>query len=255
MGLLSMAIILASAPAGTCTSYQGQVISPVPIRDVFAKLPSIAPRGPYESTAEYTKRLETAAGNEALGSIVIDRPWGDRAPTFNADKSTITIYGHTFGQGRLNFAEILQLGYVGDSDSFGGIGFELSRNVSSKTEYEATNGFGAKVKVELTEEKIDAIFETQVKLGDPIFFGEKRFKPLAMLTFSPSDAKNVIEQGGAALVAIPKPPFVQNGSSVVPPTFRSPREVRMHVRVLWADVRCALIYDGTKRVVAAFEIK
>jgi hypothetical protein len=255
LGLFTMAMMLASAAPGTCATYEGQVINPVSVAEVFAMMPTIAPRAPYESSAEYANRLDTAASRVPVSSVVVNRPWGTRPPTFDADKSSIAIYAHTLGYGRLDFVEILQLGHGGNSDSFGGIGFEVTRSLGPKSEYEATNGFGTKVKVERTVEQIDAVWEGPVKLGETIFVGAKRTKPLATLTLSPSDAKSVIEQGGTALVIIPKPPFVQKGISTVLPTFGSPRELRKEVRVLWADVKCVLIYDGRKTVVATFEVK
>lgn len=258
--LLLPALVAAAPAAGatsgnSCEAYVGQTISPVPIAKVMETLPAIPTRDAYESTASYQKRLEEVRRTTATGPVMIDRPWGAAPPIYNPDRAEIPIYAQTFGLNRLDFREVLSLPWKVMTDAFGGIGFEVTSRVSERSSYEAVNGFGAKVAVTHREEQIDAVWEGPLKTGENPFVGKRSRGPLMTLSLNPARARDLIERGGAALLAVPLPPFRQDGSTSLAPTFSHPSSYTKHVRVLFADVRCALVYDGSRNVVAAFAVR
>lgn len=256
--LLTITAIVAAAPANAaapvnaCAGYIGQTISPVAIAGVFDTLPTISPKDAYETTANYQKRLDEAGRAASVGPIMIDRPWGKYPPEFKADKSELPIYAQDLGLNGLNFGEVLRLSLP---DAFGNIGFEVTRVETGRSTYEANNGFGAKVMVDHREEHIDAVWEGPLKIGERQFVdGEKR-GPIMTLSLDPVRARDIVERGGTALVLTPKAPFRQEGKTSLGATFNSPHSYTRDVRVLWADVRCELIYDGAKKVVATLAVK
>lgn len=252
MMMLAAAPASAAPPANACARYIDQIITPVPIADVFDGLPTVAPRDAYESTSDYQKRLDRAARAAPMETIVIDRPWGGDPPTYNPDKGVLPIYPNSLGVGALDFGSVLRTPLP---DSFGGIGFEVTRKVTGRSTYEANNGFGAKVIVQHRDEQSDVIWEGSLKLGESPFPDSKGFRPVITLSLDPARARDIVEQGGSALVVMPKPPFRQDGQTALAPSFNVPSSYTRKVRVLWADVRCALIYDGSKKVVAALMVK
>lgn len=256
MGLLVWPLLAASTAvaASMCQGYVGQTIAPVPIASVIDGLTAVERRGPYESKAEYQQRLAAANAAANPQPVIVDRPWLQGNATYEPDTGTMRLYSFNLGHGRLSYKPLLGPDFDAGQDSFGGIGFEVTQTVPPPTTYDATNGFGARFAVELTQEKIDALFEGPLKLGESPFVGKKRGM-LAQIKLSPELARSIIEQGGSAFLVVPKAPFISHGAYNIAPSFSFPREIVKDVRVLWADVRCALIYDGAKRVVTAFDVK
>jgi hypothetical protein len=254
MSLAMAAVLLAAAvPQGpVCAAYRGTKVSPVPISEVFGAIAKIPPKDEFETTADYERRTQAARAGLPSGPILIDRPWARQRPIYDADKSLLTFYAWTLGQSELDFGSLLG---IGTQPLARGVAIDIAERTESQSSYEGTNGFGAKVQVSRTVKSVDTIWERWLKWFGNSFANSKSSAIVAQLPMPAAQARDVVENGGSAVVAVLRPPYLMTGLTVSGPTFQVPLETQRNVRALTADIQCVLVYNGAKQVVMTFEVK
>lgn len=224
--------------------------------DVVGTLPAVEKKTPYESAADYERRLAAASGTSSSALLLTRKPTRvGEGLSYDAERRILKIYPSAFGAGAINFAMIFGMAPRGQDAFASAVAFSLEATEESKDSYEATNGFGAKVMVTRTTRRVHALWERHGKLGESQFTGRDAFKPLAEIAMAPDLASDVIERGSVALLAVPKPPFKATGIDGVGPDFRRPRERVDNVTALIADVQCAYIRRSDGTAAAAFAVR
>jgi len=259
---LSVALLAAVLTHGTgnppsqCASQVGQQITTRTFDEVRAGLPNIAPKGPYESTAEYESRL-AAAQSGGVSPVNIRRGNSRPGLSYNADRQELTVYEQAFGAGELNYADVLGRPRVGSLEDYysGAIGFVIDEIETGRRTFEATNGFGARTLVESIEGRINAVWERAGRLTESPFQGMRLAGTSSTLRVGPAEARDIIENGATALMVVPRPPYIRTGTSMREATFAFPREHINAVTILMADIQCAFLVDGHGRVVLALPVR
>lgn len=222
--------------------------------DAINALPEMEGKSAYESTADYERRLATEAGQR---SILLNRTPSrvGEGLSYDPDRQTLTIYPAAFGAGSINFSIIFGIGSRGLDAFASAVAFNLEAMEVGKESYEATNGFGAKVMVTRTTRRVHALWERHGKNGESQFARKSAFRPLAIVAMAPDAARDLIEHGSIAFLAVPKPPFKGAGIDAVAPDFQRPRERVDNVTALIADVQCAYVRASDGTAIAAFAVR
>jgi hypothetical protein len=257
----SLALLLAlTSPVseGRCGSYVGRNVDTRTFDEVRSALPIVAERGPYESTADYQRRLSGAAGG-VQDPVVVRRTTNRKGDglSYDPDRQILTVYGSAFGTGEINFSHIAPLRPADrlDDNFTGAIGFLVGLAEIGQDAYEAGNAYGARVTVTRTTRRVHAIWERAGKLGQSQFLGVSQFKPVARLRMGPDAAKDIIEGGGGAILFVPKSPYQASGTSTLDANFARPRERVDMISVIIADVQCAFLLNRVGTVVHALEVR
>lgn len=244
----------AAEAGGECSVYVGTKITTTDFDTVYARLPNVAPKDDYESQEEYQKRLDTANSTADINPVFVRvnlRP----GLSYDPDKKMLRVYRHNFGIGQTNFREVLKLPYERGADTFSNaIRFTVSSVDTGTETYTASNGFGAQFQVEKTYRTVGAVFERSGEIGKSPIVEMKGFGPL-LFPMPPERARAIVEQGGPALLIIPKAPFRADGLSRVMPSYRFRMDISKIVRVIHADIRCAFLLDDQQTVFAAFTVR
>jgi hypothetical protein len=223
---------------------------------VVNALPSVEKKSQYESTADYERRLAAASTSGARPILLNRKPaYGGQGLSYDADRRILKIYPSAFGAGVINFTTIFGMGSHGLDAFASAVAFSLEVIETGKDSYEATNGFGARVTVTRTTRRVHALWERHGKNGESPFVGTSPFKPPVELSMAPDIARDVIERGSIAFLAVPKPPFTATGTDGVGPDFQRPTERVDHVTALIADVQCAYVRASDGTAIAAFAVR
>jgi hypothetical protein len=239
--------------SSSCSSYVGRQLTPSSFADLWRQLPEVAPKGQFESSADYERRLAEAQGASREPVFVRGARPADGL-SYNADRQELTIYGRAFGAGRINFRDVFGFDRSKLDNFSSAIGFELESRETSRETYQATNAFGARADVLRTNREVDTIWERAGRLGESSLVEMPAYGPVRMKV-APRDARDVIENGSTAFLLTPKPPFRRTGSSGVAPSFGSPRERVDSINVIISDIRCAFLLSGSGRVVLALTVR
>lgn len=258
MLVFSTLLLVASqvTSSSTCESYAGQTITPLSFDQVLHSLPTIAPKGAYETTGEYQVRV-AAASTSAGVPVFVAQSLDRTALTYNADRQELTIWDRALGVGATNFSHVFGYGAGRPpKDNFSSaVGFIVNERVTGSETVEATNGFGAKFEIVRTNRTLSTVWEGAGRLGQSPFLGIKPFGPLTKLNVPAATAKDFIEQGSAALLVVPKAPYTASGKSVLNATFSRPRERVDTIDVIVADVKCAVLLDSKSKVLVSFTVR
>lgn len=254
----AFAAAASAPPPDICSTYVGQKPTLASFQAVRTALPAIPPQDSYESTADYERRLARSAIAAIAPALVQRRPTHPgEGLSYDADRQILTVYGSAFGTGQINFSSVFpRSAYRAREDNFtSAIGFKIETLETGRESFEATNGFGATVTVTRIDQKVSAVWERAGRLGESQFLGVGSFKPVARIPMKPNDARALIEGGSAALLFVPKPPFVVEGMSVLEASFTRPRENRDTVTVIVADVQCGFLLSQAGTILYAFPVR
>lgn len=262
---LSLAAAFAAGPAAraqvddtdtACLQKLAAAGAPANFGEVVSTLPAIEKKTPYESAADYERRLAAAPRTSSAALLLIRTPTRvGEGLSYDVERRILKIYPTAFGAGAINFTMIFGIAPRGLDTFASAVAFSLETTEESQDSYEATNGFGAKVLVTRTTRRVHALWERHGKLGESQFAGRNALKPLAEMAMAPDLARDVVECGSVALLAVPKPPFKTTGIDRVGPDFRRPRERIDNVTALVADVQCAYVRRSDGTAVAAFAVR
>lgn len=269
---VALALMLGAVPAlaQDCQSYVGQSVTPQSIDAVMAHFSQIEPKGEFESTAEYQARLMRGIGN--VGPLLISKiPDGrnlyDRNGRgdyfqYDADRQVMRVISYAFDNQNFDHNDIWGYGgplyRSGDyTGRFYNVDVVVSETRRPAGSYQGSNAFGVSRQVRRIASTMNVIYERPLDInrrgGGSLFpaeFGTDR--PLGEIPMAPSEAMRLKNTMGIAFVVVPQAPYyVQRTGYPSRATIDVPQEVTRTTRVLFADIQCALLLDGS-RVLAAF---
>jgi len=243
------------AASSQCLAMLGQTVAVSSFAEVRDQLPTIAPRDAYESSSDYAARLAAATMPDQTFIIRRIPPYANEGLSYNPDSRTLTVYRTAFGAGKVNFGQVMGGASARGRDNFANaIGFLVGETVLSTETYEATNGFGAHVTVTRSNRRLETLWERDGELGEDPFEG-MRSGHVAVLSMDPAAARELIEQGSAALMFVPRASYRISGTSELRGTFQNPRERVDEVEIVTGDIRCGFLLDGSNTVRHAFEVR
>ena len=260
--LILASLVSASANAQTCESYAGQIIAPVNIEAVIAatsKLPS--QKDEFETTEQFNARLVSALGT-VNGNYVVATKFDPKYAVYDADTQRFKIESYAmdninaswdgvFGYGTPHY------GKVEHSSVTGSIDIVVSNSEATIGTYRGTNAFGASTTITKVRRVVKAIFDRQAQYGETLFApapkrGEKTSTTIAELEADATTARTLKSAFKAAVVIVPKSPWYGAGKKDWgEPTLDAPRDIDETVIGVIADIQCALITDGSNKVLAA----
>lgn len=178
------------------------------IEAVYGKLVMVAPKGEFETTADYEKRRQSAAAGPY--AFTLERTF----PEYNADTQTMTVH---------LFPQPAWVGVGGDSSV---LSYWSKIIPVGSRQYVATNAFGATVNVQSTSEDIYALLPNVGPLSAPYDITFK-MSPEEAQKIKPNLATLMIvapEKDQPAPIGVTSPWHGQNGFHSVEATFDSPQE-------------------------------
>lgn len=249
--------IVASAQA--CDSYLGQVITPVSfdqVRAALSRLPT--QRNEFETTPQFNARVADALDNTA-GTYIVRATFNSKYATYDADHQQFRVESYAIGEGQPYWTSVFRYdnpisGQV-DFDSYYNIALTVSGSKTAGT-YVGSNAFGVTARVTETRSNHKAIFDRKAAYGEDLYSppGSDLFSDriIAEIPADPATAPRLKKTMKAAVVIAPRSPWVGEGRGYVnTPTIDNPRTLEQVVSAVFADIQCALITDGTNKVIAA----
>lgn len=238
-----------------CKSYVGQVVKPAAFAALAAQLSSPAPKGEFETTAQYNARVAAARQPVPEGPVIITLPTDREFISYNADTGAMFVQAGAFGAGK--FSDIVDVQVT--ADYFGLVPKELATGSAiphSMSErqvrtYTARTGLGLEVKVSEIERQSNGLYISSPKLFP---FAKSNRSAVAFLEAKPPQAQQLKLTLKVALALLPKAPYVfrteQPGAA---PTARSPVQYEDKLTALYGDAKCALVLDSANRVLASVD--
>lgn len=236
-----------------CKGYVGQVVKPVAFAALAAQLSGPAPKGEFETTAQYNARVAAARQPVPEGPVIITLPTDREFISYNADTGAMFVQAGAFGAGK--FSDIVDVQVT--ADYFGLVPKELATGSAiphSMTEkllrtYTARNGLGLEVKVSEIERQSKGLYISSPKLFP---YAKSNRSAVAYLEARPPQAQQLKQTLKVALALLPKAPYVfrtqQPGAA---PTARNPVQYEDKLTALYGEAKCALVLDGANRVLAS----
>ena len=248
------------ASASSCPVSLGEIVQLTTVEEAYDNLPKTSPKDEFETTAEYENRI--SAIPYPSGFIAIERK-DEFEVQYNADKSRFEFRdGELFGDG---FYYREPYDYIGN----GVVLTESDRSFFLAIDKQVigtqigSNAFG--VEAEITKENwtrfyvyegprsgssfrnMETDFNRQEQVKNNPYINEIN----AHYFVVPSDrgeARVLKDTMRRALVVNTKRPFQFEGHDTSSPTIDDPRDIKITDRFLVADVHCAIVTDGSGRV-------
>lgn len=240
------------AHAETCQTFVGKTVKPLTFGAAIAAVPKIAPKGEFETSAQYQAR-RTATLTGSAGTLLIRKTPEDRKYiVYDADAAVLNVQSYALDNSNMSAWHIIyDAGYNNKIpvDTLYNIDTVINQKDVPTGSYESQNAFGAKAHVTKITRTMDAIFDREAKnYEDRLFTSELVAKVLA----SPTEAKLLKETMSFAFVVVPKDPYVIKGQhSVGKTTIDNPIDITERYTLLIGDIQCGLILDAGDKVIAA----
>lgn len=260
--LMTMVLLSPTASAqDSCQRYVGQTVSPVSFNNAIAPFAKLTAKTEFESTSDYQDRVAKTLGASAGSPIIIAKAIENRAfVEYNADRHSLGIYLGAFGDGLDAWSSFISTPYWN----------ELAPNVDSNVAVvisdpdvlagsaPGSNAFGVRVTIKNYRRITHGIFDHAGGAGENTLFPPRpaatgNINIVGEIAMSPAEAKVLEPAISLALVVVPKAPYLITGSRyAASPTLDSPKRVKEEYSILIADIQCALVLDGSHKVLAAF---
>nr|WP_317893881.1 hypothetical protein [uncultured Sphingomonas sp.] len=239
-----------------CRSYQGKPIILTRFDALAERLAGPAPKGEYETTAEYSVRRTEVGARRGLGPVAIAVPLDRDHVRYDADVGAFMVLAGAFPAGSFSDAPqanmAAEIAVLTAKDRLGttprlAIGLPgTEKTVSTGT---ARNVFGAAVQTAEVDRRTRGLSLTGNKI-----FGFARDAESTVTGFEASPAKAPAMKAGlrAALVVEPEAPYIL--TNIMPgatATNRKPVHYTERATIITARARCALILDAQSRVLAS----
>jgi hypothetical protein len=239
----------------SCAAKFGSAGTPMTFDEAYSSLPIVEPKGPYESSLDYEKRLATTQRRGGPLIVVSNQPIFRDVQTYDPDRRIFRLFTSVLGVGQLDLSSIFGRSTLKEDNFSSAVAFKAFELELSKDTYQTTNGFGAPVTVTRMKRQVGALWERPGKLGESPFPSYKRGKPLAELQIEPNGAQDIIDRGTVAYLIEPRAPYTAQGKSSTTPSFRYPFEVEQDIKVIVGDIQCVYLRRGDGGMVAAIAVR
>ncbi|MGF6229468.1 hypothetical protein QFZ27_003423 [Inquilinus ginsengisoli] len=248
-----------AASTQACDSYLGQMITPVSfdrVRAALSRLPT--QRNEFETTPQFDARVANALGNTD-GTYIVQAAFNPKYATYDADRQQFAVQTYAIGHGQPYWDTVFGYGHplYGQVEygSYENIGLSVSSSETAGT-YVGSNAFGVTARVTETTRNEKAIFDRKAAYGEDLYSppGSDVYSTriIAEIPADPATAPRLKNTMKAAVVIAPRSPWVAAGRGHInTPTINNPQTVEQVVSAVIADIQCALITDGTNKVIAA----
>lgn len=241
-----------------CMVPVGQRIAPMGIDALISKLGSTAPRGEFETTAQYEARLQAAASGAPRHAFVA-MPIDTKYITYDADSGRFRIESFALDNKNASW-DIFYDGPnppwprpVGHRDYVDLVERSVERVVGT---YQASNAYGAKVTVREVMRETVGVLERTATGREDLFFADRPWQNIqsnviAEVPVDPALAPNWRQNLNAAALISPKSPFIAKGiKDWGRPRFDLPKETTEQLTAVIADISCMVLTDQSGIVLA-----
>lgn len=260
-GMLSALSSTVSAQS-PCAQFQGQTLSPLSFEEALSKLPDSAPKGEFETTAQYESRRTSPIGRPGL--IVVQKSPEDRAEYIRYDADTQQLGVKTYAFDNTSFdawSAFYSTPHAAtlNASTLGNIDVVISQSEKLNGTYEGQNAYGAKWTVVRVNRNTQAIYDRATNSRESMLGGlfpaaDKSPYMVGYLNMPSEAAQQLKPTLKLAFAISPKEPFVVRrtfaGRGKV--TIQNPRDVTETATVLIADIQCGLVLDGANKVLGAY---
>ncbi len=233
-----------------CEKYQGVTVSPTKFSTLYKELSiSAKPKGEYETTLAFNTRLKTLDTDQ---TYLIQGEISGYHFEYNADNSSLVIDKRAFGLDMnrrsyyhmtpsVSFTKILN----------NNVDIILGRDRVDNGEYMGVTGFGVPMIVTRTDDNHRIIFDkagTNNKAG--LFKGN-----ITISNVAPEWVVSFKKEAKVFLVSKPKYPYASSGSRNFYAKIDDPYDTTENIKMIVADISCALITGADNIVVQAVETR
>jgi len=263
----SVFVLIGAQPAfgQVCASYEGQTVSPASIDTVISTVSELpAEKDEFETTEQFNARVQASLGN-LEGAYVVGTMFDAEHAVYDADNQRFNIKSYAldnmnasweaiFGYGRPLYERVKY-------SSFGNVDIIVSNTERVTGSYRASNAFGASATISEVSRVNVGIFDREAAYGEDLFFrnreeGRVVDQVIGTIAADPVTARNLKDTMRGAVVIVPKAPWYAVGDkSWGAPTISNPQDVTETVSAVIADIQCALVLDGSNRVLLAVQTR
>lgn len=219
-------------------------------------------RDEFESSEAYRKRMKDVA-TKLPDSWLVAIPHKAGNVSYDPDAKQLTVQ-RAFFLDYENFGDSSELGYTSafigheiEYDLSDNLDIVVSRTIKNLGTLDGQSAFGARVAVHRESGTTQAIFEREAADYEDIFEAPKKFeykarsKPVFSLSVEPERARELKSQVRAAVLIVPKAPYFASAHVWHnKPTVSTPYQITEEFQVVIADIKCALLTDGSGLVLA-----
>lgn len=242
----------------SCGAYVGKTVEPLSFAQAAGPFLKIPPKDEFETTAQYTARINAAAGDRIDKTIILGKQLLNKDHMiYDADKELLTIDAYIFDTWFIDVHAQLRAIKQDDkikADRSNNLTAMIVANDSATGQYEATNGYGAKFTVMRYIRDLRSVFERPLPTGAFSLFSTAGV--LATLPLHPDEARQLKSTAQVAFAVRPFAPFIISGERALDtPSSTNPMEITERFQTLFAQIDCALLLNGSKVVMAAVETR
>ncbi|WP_430414268.1 hypothetical protein [Parasphingorhabdus sp.] len=257
--------------AETCENYIGQTPQISEIETAIERNQPLAPKGEFETATQYEARKATET--KITGPLVISMKLegstiNKNGLEYDADRQVFKLNRYAFAYGGLRVKDLWGFGSPLSNEDARNARMHISLLVKKEDKptgtYEASNAFGRKTEVikldgiqwGIYDRPLQSDYRTSYTAAD-VVAAEPETGMIGEIPVPITEAKQFKESASVAVVVEPQAPWSIKYRKGYPskPTIRRPLEETVVLNVLFADIQCALILDGNKRVAAAFDTR
>ncbi len=242
-----------------CQGYVGQTVSPLSFAAAIAPISKLAPKGEFETTAQFQSRRTQALSSLPQTLVISKAPEDAKFFVYDADNQKLQIIRFAFSNQpfrlsrAFNAAGLYENIDVSTTDNIVAVISQV--DVPTGT-YAATNGYGATTDVLKVRRKSEVIFERRAEDWRHSGLFESADNPpyvTGELIMPPAEARRLKPSLKLAFVVSPKEPYVVTGThNPYNTTLQDPREISEEFTILVADFRCGLVIDAASKVLGGF---
>lgn len=254
------------ALATECGGFVGQRPSIISFDDAVRLLPSISPKGEFETTAQFETRRAAAIARIPNDLIIAKRPAKpDEYAIYDADTQQLRVKSYFFTDLPIidywdaiqptEFYESLKPGL-----NYSNYGVTLSFTEARTGSYQAQNGYGARWTIERIARTQNGIFEREHSIMAPSsLFPAADDSPhfVGAVPVTPEAARSFRRNLMTAFVVKPAAPYVMRSTHKAPygSTIQNPTETIVNSTILVGDIRCGLLISAQGEVLGAYETR
>jgi hypothetical protein len=253
-------LLFASACLGSTSALAQQQCQS--FEQAVQRLPNVAPRGEYETTAQYEARRSASVGGSGP-LIILKTPEGrDKYIRYDADAGRLGIQTYAFD----NTGFDAWYAFYGtpaaqalDPSTLGNLDVVISQDEKAAGTYQGQNAYGARWTVTRINRTTQAIFDRALTPREGMsrgLFPSADSAPYmaGFLEISPEEAQRIKPVMKLAFVVEPREPYVvrNNYSGRGRITIQNPNDVTENSTVLIGDIQCGLALDANNKVLGAF---
>lgn len=249
----------------TCATYEGQSVSLVSVDTLILAVSNLPnERDEFETSEQFRARVQTSLEG-VRKTYVVQTMFDAEQAVYDADRQHFSIKSYALDNMNASWEAVFGYG----RPLFERVKFSPLRNldiVVSSSErvtgtYEASNAFGASATISEISRVTVGIFDREAVYGESLFFRDREEERavdqvIGTIPAEPEIARDLKGAMRGAVVIAPKAPWYGVGHKRWGrPTISKPRDIKETVSAVIADIQCALVLDGSNRVLLSVQTR